>query len=284
MTEDLKKVKDLLKVRNCSDKTAINYISCINRFKMYFKDRELKDLEEDDILEYLKVNFINLGYSSASINVNRAAIKYYYLVNFKRELNNTLLPSTKVNSRFPLIFDDNDFLKIINSTDNIKHKLWFALGLGSGLRINEVVTLKMGDFSFNTGRIRVIGKGNKQRYVPFPELTHNLLLEYYEKYKNEIEKFGGYIFFSVRNDYNNKHISEDAINYAINKLKKKFNLDKSITFHTLRHSFATNYIRNGGDLWKLKKILGHSHINSTTIYVHMADDFKEIHSPLDTNL
>lgn len=226
MTEDLKKIKDLLKVRNCSDKTAINYISCINRFKMYFKDQELKDLEEEDILEYLKVNFINLGYASASINVNRTAIKYYYFVNFKRKLSDTLLPSAKVNSRFPLIFDDNDFLKIINSTDSIKHKLWFALGLGSGLRINEVVTLKIGHFSFNTDRIRVIGKVNKQRYVPFPELTHNLLLEYYEKYKNQIDESGGYIFFSIRKDYNNKHIGEDAINYAINKLKKKFNLDK----------------------------------------------------------
>ncbi len=80
MTNDLQKVKDLLKTRGCSERTINNYLSCLNRFKQYHKGKELKDLKEEDILDYLKVNFIDLDFAAATINVNRAAIKYYYLV------------------------------------------------------------------------------------------------------------------------------------------------------------------------------------------------------------
>ena len=88
MTNDLQKVKDLLKMRGCSDRTATNYISCINRFKNYYKGKDLTKIKEDDILDYIKTNFINLNFSAATINVNRAAIKYYYVSKLcKRKMN-----------------------------------------------------------------------------------------------------------------------------------------------------------------------------------------------------
>ena len=110
MTEDLQKVKNLLLLRKCSDRAVSNYLSCINRFKNYYKRKDLKKLNEDDILEYLKKNFINIGCSAATINVNRAAIKYYYLVNFNKNFSNILLPQTKIPSRFPKIISKIFFL------------------------------------------------------------------------------------------------------------------------------------------------------------------------------
>ena len=77
MTNDLQKVKDLLKTRGCSERTINNYLSCLNRFKQYYKGKELKNLKEEDILDYLKVNFIDLDFAAACVNVNRAAIKSY---------------------------------------------------------------------------------------------------------------------------------------------------------------------------------------------------------------
>lgn len=284
MSEDLQKVKTLLKVRGCSGRTVTTYISCINRFKNYFEGRDLEDLNEEDILEYIKVNFVDLDYSPASINVNRAAIKYYYLVNFKKELNDTLLPYCKIYRRYPYILDTRDVIILLNSTNNLKHKIWIALGYGSGLRVHEIAKLKIGDFSHNLHKIRVVGKGNKERFVPFPEFTYRLLLKYYEKYKNEIEKNDNCLFPSIRKDYDSIHVSEQTIKNTFSKTKKKFNLGPEVTFHTLRHSFATDYIRKGGDVWKLKSMLGHDSINSTMIYLHMANDFSEIHSPLDEGL
>lgn len=281
MTEDLQKVKDLLKIRGCSDRTITSYLSCINRFKNYYNAKEvnLDTLTENDILEYLKLNCINVGFSAATINVNRAAIRYYYLVNFKIDFNKTLLPSYKVKSRFPKLITKQDFLNIINSENNLKHKVWLLLGYGSGLRINEVATLKVSDILSNEHKIRVIGKGNKERYTPLPNITLKLLRLYWLQNKDKITN--EYLFPGIYDKTKNTHISSYTIEEAFQKIKENNNLDKSITFHTLRHSFATEYIKSGGDIWELRSLLGHSSINSTMVYLHMAEDFSKVSSPLD---
>ena len=279
MKEDLQKVKDLLILRNCSERTISNYLSCINRFKNYYKRKDLKLLNEDNILEYLKKNFIDIGCSAATINVNRAAIKYYYLVNFNKELSNILLPQTKIPSRFPKIISKQDFIKIFNSEFNLKHILWIILAYGSGLRISEVASLKVSDILSKEHKIHIIGKGNKERYAPLPDFTLKLLRLYWIQNKDKINN--DYLFPGINKPRKNKSISDFTIKEAFQKIKNNNNLDKSITFHTLRHSYATEFIKSGGDIWELKNILGHSSINTTSIYLHMAENFKDVYSPLN---
>ena len=279
MTQDLQKVKDLLLLRKCSKATITNYLSCINRFKNYFKGKDLKELNEDDILEYLKINFINIESSAATININRAAIKYYYLVNFNKAFSNVLLPQTKNPSRFPKIISKQDFIKMFNSEFNLKHKLWIMLAYGSGLRIGEVASLKVSDILSKEHKIRVIGKGNKERYVPLPNFTLKLLQSYY--YRNKDKITNDYLFPGLYKKRVNTYISDFTIKCAFQKIKHNNNLDDSISFHTLRHSYATEFIKAGGDIWELKNILGHSSINTTSIYLHMAEDFKDVYSPLN---
>ena len=279
MTEDLQKVKDLLLLRKCSDRTVSNYFSCINRFKNYYKRKDLKKLNEDDILEYLKKNFINIGCSAATINVNRAAIKYYYLVNFNKNFSNVLLPQTKISSRFPKIISKQDFIKMFNSEFNLKHKLWIMLAYGSGLRISEVASLKVSDILSKEHKIRVIGKGNKERYAPLPDFTLKLLRLYWIQNKDKITN--NYFFFFIYKATKGTCITSFGIKEAFQKMKENNNLDNSITFHTLRHSYATEFIKNGGDIWELKNILGHSSINTTSMYLHMAENFKDVYSPLN---
>lgn len=278
MENDLQEVKDLLILRNCTNRTICNYLSCINRFKNYFKGRNLEELNEKDIIEYLKLNFINIGCSEATINLNRAAIKYYYLVVFKKDFNNTLLPQAKIPTRFPKIISKQEFIKMINSESNIKHKIWLLLGYGSGLRISEVATLKVSDIQSEKNRIRVIGKGNKERYVPLPDITLKLLRIYWKQNKEKITN--EFLFPGAYKKTRNKCINSFTIKCAFDKIKKNNNIDNSITFHTLRHSFATEFIKAGGEIWTLKNILGHSSINTTSIYLHMAENFKDVYSPL----
>ena len=280
MTNDLQKVKDLLKTRGCSERTINNYLSCLNRFKQYYNGKELKNLKEEDILDYLKVNFIDLDFAAASVNVNRAAIKYYYLVNFNIDFNNVLLPSCKVKNRFPTILTKEQVISIFNNESNIKHKIWIILAYGSGLRISEVASLKVSDILSKEHKIRVIGKGNKERYVPLPDITLRLLRTYWLQNKDKI--VNDYLFPNINNGKNKcKHINPFTIKQAFQKIKKNNNLDDSITFHTLRHSFACEYIKSGGDIWELRILLGHSSINTTMVYLHMAKDFNEVYSPLD---
>lgn len=279
MTEDLQKVKDLLMLRNCSDRTISNYLSCINRFKQFYKRKNLEKLTETDILEYLKKNFINIGCAAATINVNRAAIKYYYLVNFNKEFSNILLPQTKIPSRFPKLLSKQDVIKIFNSEFNLKHKLWIILAYGSGLRITEVAELKVSDIISKEHKLHIIGKGNKERYAPLPDFTLKLLRLYWIQNKDKITN--DYLFPGINKQRIGKCVSSFTIKEAFQKIKENNNLDNSITFHTLRHSYATEFIKAGGDIWELKNILGHSSINTTSIYLHMAENFKNIYSPLN---
>lgn len=279
MTEDLQKVKDLLMLRNCSKRTISNYLSCINRFKQFYKRKNLENLNENDILEYLKKNFINIGCSAATINVNRAAIKYYYLVNFNKNLSNVLLPQAKIPSRFPKIITKKDFIKMFNSEFNLKHKIWIMLAYGSGLRINEVASLKVNDILSKEHKIHIIGKGNKERYVPLPDFTLKLLRLYWIQNKDKITS--DYLFPGIYKKRKDLHISTFTIKEAFQKIKENNFLDDSITFHTLRHSYATEFIKANGDIWELKNILGHSSINTTSIYLHMAENFEKVYSPLN---
>lgn len=279
MTEDLQKVKDLLMLRNCSDRTISNYLSCINRFKQFNKRKNLEKLTEAEILEYLKKNFINIGCAAATINVNRAAIKYYYLVNFNKEFSNILLPQTKIPSRFPKLLSKQDVIKIFNSEFNLKHKLWIILAYGSGLRITEVAELKVSDIISKEHKLHIIGKGNKERYAPLPDFTLKLLRLYWIQNKDKITN--DYLFPGINKQRIGKCVSSFTIKEAFQKIKENNNLDNSITFHTLRHSYATEFIKAGGDIWELKNILGHSSINTTSIYLHMAENFENIYSPLN---
>ena len=280
MTNDLKKVKNLLKIRGCSDRTTANYLSCINRFKNYYEGKkDLKKFKENDILNYLKKNCIDLNFSAATINVNRAAIKYYYLVNFNMDFNNTLLPYSKVKNRFPKLLSKEQVINMVNSESNLKHKLWIVLAYGSGLRISEVVSLKVSDILSNEHKLRIIGKGNKERYAPLPDYTLKLLRLYWIQNKNKITN--DYLFPGIFKKTKQLHATAYTIKEAFQKIKENNKLDKSITFHTLRHSFATEYIKSGGDIWELRSLLGHSSINSTMVYLHMAEDFSKVSSPLD---
>lgn len=279
MTNDLQKVKDLLKTRGCSERTINNYLSCLNRFKQYYKGKELKNLKEEDILDYLKVNFIDLDFAAASVNVNRAAIKYYYLVNFNIDFNNALLPACKVKSRYPTLLTKEQVISIFNNESNIKHKLWIILAYGSGLRISEVASLKVSDILSKEHKIRVIGKGNKERYAPLPDFTLKLLRLYWIQNKDKITN--NYFFPGKYKATKGTCITSFGIKEAFQKIKENNNLDNSITFHTLRHSYATEFIKNGGDIWELKNILGHSSINTTSMYLHMAENFKDVYSPLN---
>lgn len=219
MTEDLQKVKDLLLLRKCSNRTISNYLSCINRFKNYYKRKDLEKLNEDDILEYLKKNFINIGCSAATINVNRAAIKYYYLVNFNKNFSNVLLPQTKIPSRFPKIISKQDFIKMFNSEFNLKHKLWIMLAYGSGLRISEVASLKVSDILSEEHKIRVIGKGNKERYAPLPNFTLKLLRLYWIQNKDKITN--NYFFPGKYKTTKGTCITSFGIKEAFQKIKEK---------------------------------------------------------------
>lgn len=268
----LKKCEETLRMGGRSEVTIKNYRYAIIRFlNRYDEKTNISKLTIDDIIKYFKKDFIDKGLSAATYNVNLVAVRFFYLICFERSISKVLLPNSKLRKRFPEIVTKELFLKIINNEDNIEHKCWLLLSFCCGLRISEVATIKIEDIYSKEHKLRVLGKGNKERFTILPDIVIRFLRLFYQKKRYTHKK--GYLF--IGQNVNN-HICERTIGNYFSSLKKEYNLPPEITEHSLRHSFATYFLMNGGDLLVLKSMMGHKSLNSTSIYIHLSQNFNNI--------
>ena len=268
----LKKCEETLRMGGRSEVTIKNYRYAIIRFlNRYDEKTNISKLTTDAIIKYFKKDFIDKGLSAATYNVNLAAVRFFYLICFERSISKVLLPNSKLRKRFPKIVTKELFLKIINNEDNLEHKCWLLLSFCCGLRISEVATIKIEDIYSKEHKLRVLGKGNKERFTILPAIVIKFLRLFYQKKRYTHKK--GYLF--IGQNVNN-HICERTIGNYFSSLKKEYNLPPEITEHSLRHSFATYFLMNGGDLLVLKSMMGHKSLNSTSIYVHLSQNFNNI--------
>lgn len=268
----IEKVKQIMKIGGKSDVTFDNYKSHIKRFLNYYNNKtDFNNILEDEILNYINEKYLKLNRLSDTINVAICSIKFLYSVCFKIELNSKMLPTIKRIQTIPAIIPKSDFLKILNKTDNLKHKCWLLLGFCSGLRGEEITTLKIENIYADEHKIKVLGKGNKERYTILPDVTIKFL-RLYCKY-NHITNKTGYLFKGYKGG---EHISRGAPTELFTEIKEKYNLPQNMSFHSLRHSFATYYLMNGGDLISLQTMLGHNSINTTRIYIHVSNDYNHL--------
>lgn len=268
----IEKVRYTLELGGKSNKTFDNYKSHINRFLNYFNENiELNKLTEDEIVNYFKKQYMDLNRCAATLNVGICSIRFLYSVCFNRKLNKDILPSTKLKRKMPTIISKQLFLKIFNDEHCLKYKCWLILAFCSGLRVDEVAKIRIENVFPDEHKLKVLGKGNKERYTILPDIVTECLRTYCKE--NIITKKEGYLFLTY--DQENPINSKSIINY-FSTIKDAYNLDKNISFHSLRHSFATFYLMNGGNIITLKSMLGHSHLNSTNIYLHIAQNFNNL--------
>lgn len=268
----LKKCEETLRMGGRSEITARNYCYAIERFlNSYSNDTRISKMSVDDIIKYFRKNFLNKNLSANTYNFNLAAVRYFYLICFERNISRTLLPTSNIRKRFPTIVSKEQFLNIVNNESNLEHKCWYLLSFCCGLRVSEIATLKIENINSREHKLKIIGKGNKERYTILPDIVIKYLRLYY---KSKNYKFStGYLFKGIEL---NEHISPRTIGNSFTNLKKEYNLSKEITEHSLRHSFATYYLKNGGDILILKTMMGHKTLTSTSIYVHMSQDFNNL--------
>ncbi len=268
----LKKCEETLRMGGRSEITITNYKFSIIRFLNNYDEKTIiKKLSIDNIIQYLKKEFLNKKLSANTYNFNLSAIRYFYLICFDRNISKTLLPTSKIRKRYPTIISKEQFITIVNDEDNLEHKCWLLLSFCCGLRISEVATLKIENINSKEHKLKVLGKGNKERYTILPDVVIKYLRLYY-KTKNYTFKTG-YLFKGIEL---HEHIDSRTIGNFFTSLKKIYDLPMEITAHSLRHSFATYYLMNGGDILTLKSMMGHKSLNSTSIYVHLTQDFNNL--------
>lgn len=263
---------DTLKLSGRSNTTIINYKSAWNRFLNYFSEEtNIKKLDNDKIVEYFKKRLIKENVCADYYNLNVCAVRYLYSICFQKELNRKLIPTTKIRKRLPSILEKDIFIKIINNDKHLNHKCWLLLAFCCGLRVEEVATIRIECIISSEHKLKVLGKGNKERYTILPDIVIKFLRLYYKEEK--MTEKNGYLF---KGTDNKEHVNPKTITNYFTNLKDEYNLAKNINFHTLRHSFASYYLMNGGNLLALKSMMGHKNLNSTIIYIHISQNFNQL--------
>jgi len=276
--QQIQKVIDTLRMGGRSENTIENYVCSINRFLKYFENEDISKFKEENIADYIKQNYLNMQCSVDTYNMNVSAIKYFYVINFRKEFNNKLLPRAKRTKRLPATIDKKTFIKIFNEEKFLKHKCWLLLAYCSGLRAEEVACVRIEDINSNEHELKVMGKRKKERFTILPDITIECLRQYYKhqyhrKYRPKTNT-SGYLFEGKEDG--GEHVNVGTITNYFTSIKKKYKLDDRICFHSLRHSFASNFIKAGGDPFVLKSMMGHSSLSTTSIYIHMGRDFNNL--------
>lgn len=247
------------KRRGLSSKTIKTYRLCIKRFFDIYK-KDPKEICKQDIKEFLD-KLIEKGACGNTINVYLNALKFLYEEILGKKLT-VKIKFSKVPKRIPEMLNKDETLSLFDAIENSKHKLMICLMYSAGLRVNELVNLKIQDIKIDEGYGFVRnGKGGKDRIFVIAEKLKTEL-----KYFIDNEKLGAesYLFKGQKG----RHISTQTIRAIIKTATKKAEITKNIHPHTMRHSFSTHIIENGYDVMTLQSLLGHKSPETTMIYVH----------------
>ena len=172
----------------------------------------------------------------------------------------------------PLLPEEVDNLLDIklNTPFDYRNKAMLELMYSSGLRVSELVDLKLNNIDLDNGYVRCLGKGKKERIIPIGEIAIEYLKKYINEYRNSMKK--GYYTENVFLNNHGKNITRQGFFLIIKNIAKEKNIDKNITPHMLRHSFATHLLNNGANLRTIQEMLGHSSITTTQIYTNVSND------------
>lgn len=249
--------RDLM-VKNYARNTIDNYVCQITIFLKKFSDRDSpKHISSDEIKDYLL--------TAKEVNSQRhmhSAIKLFYILTAHQPMKFRFIQYARKNRKLPQPLDTSEIKNIIAKCSNTKHKSIIYLLYGCGMRVGEVINLKITDIDSKKMIINIIGaKGNKDRQVMLSSETLELLRKYYTEYHPKEYLFNGQ--FDIQ-------YSERSVNQFLKKYAALAGIKKNIHAHLLRHSFATHLLEFGTDIRIIQKLLGHSSSKTTEIYTHVS--------------
>lgn len=254
--EAIEKIRTELKLKGSSDLTVRNYIWFVKKF-LSQTNKPIKELNEDDVKTYL-VSLVN-NKSRSTVSLAASSLKFFFSEILKKPVTGVKLP--KKEEKLPEVLTKDEIDRIIQAAETKKSELMIRMLYFTGLRVSELVNLKKADIDFETGQGIVKGKGNKQRQV---FLTPRLL----EKLKLFFEKYPDYNYFFSKD----KPLTPRNVQKILTKIAFKLEIQKKVTPHKLRHSFATHLLESGTDIRTIQALLGHKNLKTTQIYTQVTDE------------
>lgn len=266
MMSTVESLRAELKLRGFSPMTVRNYSFFVDKFVQH-AGKQPEQLTTDDAKLYLSSLFESK--SKNTIMLAGAALKFYFIEILKKDFTAVKMP--KKEKRLPAVLTKDEVRSLIEGADTEKSRLLISLLYSTGLRVSELVNLKQNDVNFteNTGWVRR-GKGGKDRLFAMSEGIAKDLQAYLTGRSYQ------YLFSKE------KPLTTRNIQKIIKQTAGRANIQKKVTPHTLRHSFATHLLEQGTDIRIIQALLGHSNLNTTQVYTHVStDQIKKVVNPLD---
>ena len=261
--------------RKLSKNTISSYRDNLNRFEEFIRGKSIKDLNKTDIEAYLKFNDTMAEKSRAHyLTVIRNFYNFlvYEELLDKNPCESILMP--KISKTLPKYLTEEEIKKLLdfplNTANDYRNKAMLEVLYATGIRVSELVNLKISNLHLEEDFILVFGKGAKERLCPISEICEKYLRIYLEEYRNSLlkHKNSEYVFI---NTFGNP-ITRQGFFKNLKKIAKEQGIQKEISPHTLRHSYATHLLSHGADLRSIQELLGHSDISTTEIYTHLVNE------------
>ncbi|MER2040954.1 MAG: site-specific tyrosine recombinase XerD [Desemzia incerta] len=293
MKEDLEEYIRYLRIeRGLADNTIESYKRDLNQYLVYLEKNELEDWAKIDrytILSFLQELKETKKSSATVIRMVSSLRKFHQYL--KQEQRSSVDPMLHIDTpkkaqHLPKVLSMTEVEKLIetpntNEVLGLRDRAILEVMYATGLRVTELTELKMDDLHLSLGLIQTIGKGDKERIIPIGDLAIKWIENYLKYSRNKLEKpskRSPYLFLN----HHGRKLTRQGIWKNLGALVKKAGIEKEVTPHTLRHSFATHLLENGADLRVVQELLGHSDISTTQIYTHitkqrMAKVYKTYH-------
>lgn len=252
----------------------------IQYLSIQYPEKKIEDIDYK-LLENFIAYLYDLGLNDRSqariISGIKAFFKYLVLDNYIEADPSALLETPKLSKKLPDTLSFYEIEQLIGALDlskneNIRNKAMLETLYSCGLRVSELIQLRVSHIYFDVEFIRVIGKGNKERLVPIGREAIKHIQIYMDFIRNKLnieEKYQDFLFLNR----SGKPLSRVMVFYIIKQLAEQINLQKKISPHTFRHSFATHLIEGGADLRAVQQMLGHASITTTEIYTHLDQEY-----------
>lgn len=269
----------LIVEKGVSKNTIIAYISDLNKFSVYLESsyqiNQIDYITKEHIRLYLKE--LTKTNSASSVTRKLVSLRMFFTFLMKEKIvdinimNSFDLP--KVSKKLPTVLSVKEMQEILDSIAIIDHlssrnRCMVELMYATGARVSELINLKISSINIFMGYIKIVGKGDKERIVPISGIAKKVLEDYINKYREIFNKNESSLLFF--NNHGNK-LSREEFYLILKQIIKQTSVNKKISPHTIRHSFATHLLENGADLRSIQELLGHSDISTTTIYTHISN-------------
>lgn len=260
---ELKLFEDYMRQRNLSNNTIDSYL---RNLRLFFEHTKLSvsEVTKEDIKGYLKYLREN-GMAVSSINQKLSALKTFYRFCVKENITKTnpaeVIESGKVEKRLPVTLDITEAEMFIEKANNLRDAVIFEILYGTGVRREELISIRTKDINFKRKYIRIFGKGSKERIVPIHDTALKKIKELIKTQNSE------WLFPSIKHP--GQHISKRRLNEIVKAYSDKLGFE-GITPHKFRHTFGTLLYNNGADIKAIQDMMGHESIDTTNIYAKVS--------------